>query len=352
MFRTGSGLGRAAQRCFEALQAEGAGPVAVDLSGLFDQVDIEVSVPLQDFPHAKQGTLILFANPPEVERALLGLGLRRWHDWHIIGAWAWELPVAPENWRRQEKMMSEIWAPSRFVASAFEARFTKPVRIVPHHVPLPPRGAAPSERDELHVLTIADARSSLERKNPITAVNMFRAAFPADYPARLTVKCRNLPLFPGYAARLQDAVAGDPRIHLASTTLSDTEQAAMLATADIVLSPHRSEGFGLNLAEAMAAGKCVIASGWSGNMDFMDDSSAVLLPFTLVRVEDPTNVYTLDTATYWAEPDFVAGVSALQTLAAEPAGRRAIGERARQIVSERLGTAVYREVLNWTATKT
>ena len=87
MFSTGNGLGRAAQGCYPALVREGFDPVAADLSALFGQSDVEPCVPLGLLEPASGGTLILYANPPEVERALMGLGLRRWHDWHIIGAW-------------------------------------------------------------------------------------------------------------------------------------------------------------------------------------------------------------------------------------------------------------------------
>lgn len=344
MFRTGSGLGRAAQRCYEALEQEGAGPIAVDLSALYNQADLAPSVPLQPFPDAKRGTLVLYANPPEVERALMGLGLRRWHDWRIIGAWVWELPVAPAEWQRQANMVSEIWAPSRFVADAFEARYDRPVRIVPHHVPVPP-GRPAQANAKLQVLVIADARSSLERKNPVAAIGMFRAAFPADYPAELTVKCRNLLLFPDQAARIREAIGDDPRIRLADETLTDAAQAALLDGTDILLSPHRSEGFGLNLAEAMAAGKCVVATGWSGNVDFMDETAAALLPYKLVPAADPTGVYMAGSGALWAEPDFAAGVAALQALGSGPARRRSMGEKARQLVAQRLGTGAYRTAL-------
>ena len=345
MFRTGNGLGRAAKSCFEALKAQGANPIAVDLSGLFAQVDLATSVPLQLLPRTQRGTLILCANPPEVERALTGLGLRRWHQWRIVGVWAWELPIAPEEWRRQEKMVSEIWAPSRFVADAFKAQFKKPVYTVPHYVPVPARMTTSLRGGPLHVLTIADARSSLKRKNPVAAVRMFRTAFEGHLSAKLTVKCRNLSLFPDDAARLVSAADGDPRIHFVDKTLTDIEMSTLLETADIILSPHRSEGFGLNLAEALALGKCVIATGWSGNLQFMQNDAARLLPYSLVPVQDPTNAYRFETRAHWAEPDFAAGVKALQELAANPVEREAMGARARQMISNELGTAVYLNTL-------
>lgn len=346
MFCTGSGLGRAAQGCYKALQSEGLSPIAVDLSEMFHQVDSEAGVPLAPFPVSKRGTVILFANPPEVERALMGLGLRRWHAWNIIGAWVWELPIAPAAWQRQAVMMSEIWAPSRYAAAAFSPQYDRPVKVVPHHVPVSADTAKPKASHlPLRILAIADARSSLERKNLLTAIRMFRAAFDSDERVELIAKCRNLSLFPAHAAKLKAAAHGDARIHLLDQTLDAAGQDALIQSADILLSPHRSEGFGLNLAEAMAAGKCVIATGWSGNVDFMPEGAATLLPFTLVPVVDSTGVYLPEENAMWAEPEFEAGIAALKALAADAEMRSRMGERARAAISELLGTRQIRNAL-------
>jgi glycosyltransferase involved in cell wall biosynthesis len=345
MFRTGNGLGRAARGCYHALRAEGLDPVAVDLSGLFNQAELAPAVPLGCLDDRRRGTLILFANPPEVERALMGLGLRRWQDWRIIGAWAWELPVAPPEWARLTRFVSEIWAPSRFVSDAFAAAYDRPVQTVPHHIAATQQMMAASDERPLQILTLADARSSLERKNPLAAIRMFQAAFPDQSATRLTVKCRNLDLFPDHARTLQDTIDADPRISLMDETLCDDSLGRLYGESDIVLSTHRSEGFGVHLAEAMAAGKCVIATGWSGNLEFMSDDSAVLLPYRLMPVRDSTGVYSPLDGAEWAEADFDAGVSALRLLASDPARRQALGERARRSVSQRLSPAAYWQAL-------
>lgn len=349
MFRTGNGLGRAARACFEALQAEGMNPVAVDLSSILRQVDLETSIPLETLVQKNRGTLIVFSNPPELERALLCLGLRRWHNWRIIGAWAWELPSAPRAWQRQTRFVSEIWAPSQFVAKAFEARYNRPVRVVPHFVP--PAEQENSDQgtgDNVHpvrVLTLADARSSLVRKNPAAAVRMFRAAFPGTAPAELVVKCRNLSLFPAYASELREAVNGDTRIRILDETLSEADHHALLNRSNIVLSAHRSEGFGLHLAEAMAQGKSVVATGWSGNLEFMSETSSMLLPYTLRPVVDRTGVYASDPDMTWADAEFDAAVEALRKLGEDTDLRERLGRAARAAISTRLGSAAYREAL-------
>lgn len=354
MFRTGNGIGRAAQSCFDALRLEGFSPKAVDTSTLLNQAHLVPEIPLSQLDPKLPGTLILFANPPEIERCLMALGLRRWHRWRIIGAWAWETTVAPAHWRRQTSFVSEIWAPSRFVAQAFEIAYDKRVHNVPHFIKaaadgdiskINQDGSGQLRANEIHIMTLADARSSLTRKNPVAAVRMFRAAFPDGAAARLTVKCRSLDLFPGYAAELRTAAQGDPRIHLVDGTLTETEHAALMDSCDILLSPHRSEGFGLPLAEAMAAGKCVIATGWSGNMEFMAECGAIVLPFSLVPVKDPTGVYPADPGAVWAEPLMDAGVEALRSLARDPTRRILLGQQARRAISETLHTSFYRTAL-------
>ena len=344
MFRTGNGVGRAAVSCLEALQREGFNPVNVDLSARFNQADLETHLPLAAFPGGAQGTLILVANPPEVPAALKSLGLRRWHNWRIIASWVWELPVAPEAWRSAEKFVSEIWVPSRFVADAFAGRFDRPVKVVPHFTALTALSPA-SVNETLSILTLADARSSLERKNPLASVRMFKAAFGESPQAELTIKCRNLDLYPDYAAELLQSIGGDPRIHLIRETLHADAHAELLQACDVLLSPHRAEGFGVPLAEAMALGKYVIATGWSGNTDFMDAGCAVLLPGKLIPAVDSTGVYAPIPGAVWAEPDFEAGVEALRAAASTPERRHAFRAAGPAAVAARLGSRAYLDAI-------
>jgi glycosyltransferase involved in cell wall biosynthesis len=115
-----------------------------------------------------------------------------------------------------------------------------------------------------------------------------------------------------------------------------------MAASDIVLSLHRSEGFGLVPAEAMLLGKPVIATGWSGNMDFMDATSAALVGYRLVPTEDPRQVYH---GASWAEPDQRDAVAHLRRLADDAAERRALGCRARAMATDRLGAGPLADAL-------
>lgn len=347
MFRTGSGLGRAALSCFEALEAEGYSPRAVDLSAAFNQVDTDETVPCSEMSPASSGTVIIFANPPELERALMTLGLRRWHNWRIIGAWSWEFATAPAAWAQHERYVSEIWAPSAFVAEGFSAAYNRPVHNVPHFIQVLPPSSDPAATTyrPLSVLALADGRSSLERKNILASVRIFKEALPPPFPAELVIKCRNLQVAPRHADALREQIKGDSRIRLIDVTLNHKDQSALVDQCDILLSPHRCEGFGVHLAEAMARGKCVIATGWSGNLEFMWEENAALIPYTLVPVADAAGIYPEMPGAVWAEPDIAAAVAALADLAQNPEKRRRMGAAARTAVARRLSPEAYRLAL-------
>lgn len=193
-------------------------------------------------------------------------GLRSRDRWRFIGAWSWEFATSPETSARQARYVSEIRAPSLFVAGGFKAQYDRPVLNLPHHVPVAATclaNAEPADRP-LRVLALEDGRSSHERKNILSCVQIFQDALPAPFPAELVIKCRNLDIAPAYLEALRGVVRGDARIRLVHATLGHAELARLLDQCGILLSPHRSEGFRVHLAEAMARGKCVIATGWCG----------------------------------------------------------------------------------------
>lgn len=355
MFRTYNGIGRAAKLCYEALAADGHAPLAVDLSETFFQAEQPPSVPLSDMPRTRNGTLILYANGPETQRALIALGLRRWHNWTVIGSWAWELGVAPNDWARAANHLSAIWAPSEFVRTAITPGPHKPVYRVPHHVALADdiqrrQGRFHNPEHIVQIAALADGRSSFKRKNVLGAAEIFRRAFPDDPDVRFNVKCRNLSMFPEYHQMLRAMAAEDPRIQLIEGDLSEADQQSFLFDNDILLSAHRAEGFGLTLAESMAAGRAVVATGWSGNIDFMTPDSAMLVPYKLVPVDDPAGAYIDYGHAKWAEPDIGEAVQMLRALREQPELRARMGHAARDTIAQTLPQSVYSQALNRLAT--
>jgi len=343
-----SGLGEGARVMLRALDYLAMPNWAVDIGDLLPGASHEIAVSLCQPPPA--GTpLVLHVNPPMLPLVLLRLPRALIRERRLIGYWAWELPVAPTEWRAAARLMHEIWVPSQFTATAIEPLLPGRVRVVPHPLAVAPPMCSAMGRadfgfpaDAVVVLVSMSLASSLERKNPFGAIAAFRAAF-GDRPDRLLVLKIGYPEhFPTDFERITAAVAGAPNIRIDTRTLSQHDRHALTAASDIVLSLHRSEGFGLVPAEAMLLGKPVIATGWSGNMQFMDATSAALVGYRLVASRDPREVYR---DSRWAEPDQEEAVAELRRLADDPSERVALGERGRHRALVRLGAAPLEEAL-------
>jgi glycosyltransferase involved in cell wall biosynthesis len=293
--------------------------------------------------------LLLHVNAPLLPWALLRLPRSLVRRRRVIGYWAWELPVVPESWGAGLPFVHEIWAPSQFTADAFRAWVPSAsgvvVRVVPHPVAVRPPEPAALDRTAFGlppgaviVLVSFSLASSNVRKNPRGAIAAFRAAFGDRADRLLLLKIGDPEHFPAEFAALQGEVAGSGNIRLETRTLPRADSHALTACADIVLSLHRSEGFGLVPAEAMLLSRPVVATGWSGNMQFMDADSAALVGYRLVEARDPRGVFEAPGAV-WAEPDVAEAAAALRALADDPAARVALGRRGQAHARVCLGTA-------------
>jgi len=295
--------------------------------------------PRNDPPEAA-AAWIFHLNPPELLAELAVMGPRR-----LIGPrygyWAWELPRAPLAWIRDAALVDEVWAPSRYTAESLKGA-KPPVRVVPHPLFVDDyRGVAPAaRRAAFQAVALFDFNSSAARKNPEGAIEAFRRAFGDDPSAELTVKTQNGRSFPDLLGRLR-ARAG-PNVSVIDETWPYPRVKALIAGADVLISLHRAEGFGLSPAEAMALGCPVIATGFSGVLDFMDEANAILVPYRLVPVDDPQRIYK---GQVWADPDLAAAAEALRRLAADPGLRRRLAEAGRLAVAERLSPQAWFESL-------
>nr|WP_246504175.1 glycosyltransferase [Plastoroseomonas arctica] len=160
---------------------------------------------------------------------------------------------------------------------------------------------------------MADSRSSFTRKNPAAAIAAFRAAFHGSDAARLIVKLNGSG---PEVDTLRDGLRDLPHVTVIDTFLNEEGLARLYRSADVLLSLHRAEGFGLPMLEAMAHGLPVIGTGWSGNMDFMTEANSLLVPYRLVPVEDNAAIYS---GSVWAEPDVAAAAEMLARLSGDPA---------------------------------
>ncbi len=268
----------------------------------------------------------------------------------VIGMWAWELPVVPHNWSYGARFTHEIWACSRFTADALEHLAPGRVRVVPHPlaaVSLPVEGVRADfglPEDRLVVLTVFNLSSSMARKNPLGAIAAFRAAFGDSEGHMFVLKLSGTEDYQKDLSLIREVIGDAPNIRLMTQTLPEARLRGLIAAADIVLSLHRSEGFGLIPATAMLLERPVVATGWSGNLDFMSAESAALVPYRLIPAVDPRGTYQLRGAA-WAEPDFDDSVAWLRRLAGSAGLRASMGVAAKAYATEKLGAAPLLEAL-------
>lgn len=224
-----------------------------------------------------------------------------------IGFWHWELPDFPDEWMDGFRFVNEIWAPSSFVVDSIAIKSPVPVVRIPHGIEV--RIAEARERSYFDLperaflfLTMYDVNSHKERKNPIGAIQAFKQAFdPDNVSVGLVVKINNLNRNPDEEILLKDMISDYRNIYLIKDTLSRNDVNALLQVTDCYISLHRSEGFGLGLAEAMYLGKPVIGTNWSANTDFMRHTNSCLVDYELVQIGKDYGQYK--SYQYWAEPD-------------------------------------------------
>lgn len=329
------GVSEAARLTLSGLRAAGLSPVAHDLRSLFDAGGGR-STP---FPvNAPGGVWMLHINALEGVAALAALEPQAWRGRYRIGYWAYELPLLPKHWVKAAAAFHEIWTPSGFVAeAALAAGIKTPLRVMPHPVSL---GVVRGRRSraklgwregDLVVLAIGDLLSSAARKNLIGAIKIYCAAFPEAGTAQLVVKTQSDQAHPKFEQLARSAAMSRSDITFISERISQEDVASLIASCDVLLSPHRAEGFGLSLAEAFMAGVPALATGWSGNLEFMSNLPELLIRHTMTPVHDPYNVYTAQNLA-WAEPDMDDAATKLRALAASVELRRSLAARGRSAV--------------------
>lgn len=222
-----------------------------------------------------------------------------------IGFWPWELPEWPRLWSHAPCLMDELWASTTFTASAYRRSTYVPVRQVPMAVDVDATDGL--GRDAFGLPTDCflfgysfDGHSSFSRKNPEGSLNAFRLAFPeGDERVGLVLKGLRVSDRPEWR-RLERLAAQDPRIVLISASLPRGVLLDLYRAIDCFVSLHRSEGFGRNIAECMLLGKPVIATNYSGNVDFTHEGSAALVDANLQRIGD--GEYPFGVGQFWADP--------------------------------------------------
>ena len=320
------GIGEAARLLLRGIEASGV-PHATfayekTLSRQWHELDVSAdTVPVYD-------TNLICVNADQLPAFTFDVGPEFFHDRYSIGMWFWELSAFPERLHEAFDIVQEVWVASDFIRGAVAAETDLPVLTVPLPVetrddPGEPPALVPTDR--FLFLFSFDFLSVFDRKNPLGALEAFRRAFEPEEGPVLLLKSINGEHALRELEQLRYAARDRNDILVVDEYVSAPEKDALTASCDCYVSLHRSEGFGLTMAEAMAWGKPVIATAYSGNLEFMDDKNSYLVPYESGETRKTSKPYP--PGLEWAEPDLDQAARLMRHVYQNPEEAREKGAR-------------------------
>lgn len=329
------GMGEHVRCTYRAMRSVAMRPAVTDIYKLVPPDTDEIKEFASVCTDRPSDINIFHINGNEVEQSLAHLGAKnRWNGYKIIYP-AWELSRYPKEWAVQLDYFDEIWAPSWFIKESIGSACRKPVI----HMPLASEVVLTSllsrryfgipEMDYIF-LFFFDVRSFATRKNPHAVIDSFRRLLAARPYAKvkLILKVNGAEMAPDVMRQLHESLEDlTSRVIVLRQLMTDNEVKNLVRCCDCFVSLHRSEGFGRGLSEAMALGKPVIATGYSGNMEFMNPEVSFPVAYKLIPLREAE--YPHWESQVWADADVEMAVHHMIGLIDEPEAGRVLGKKAR-----------------------
>lgn len=340
------GLGEAARGNHRALLAAGI-PVSIyNFNKTLNDDVRESSYPVN----------IVQINPDNLPIFLSGKGAIFLKNKFNIAYWAWETSEFPDTYKPFFSFFNEIWVPSRYCMEVISKKSPIPVVCVPHCIDINNWGLEEEPLSDIPELEIRkgtfifmfsfDFNSQMFRKNPLAVIEAFRTAFGSNNPnVTLLIKISSSKYHQEDYVQFQKQAANDNSIIIYEKTLEREAFAQLLNRCDCYISLHHSEGFGLGMAEAMALGKPVIATAYSGNMQFMNINNSFLVKYKLTEIKE--NKGPFEKGSFWADPDVHHASELMKEVYSNKAKRTLVAEQGRVDILQHFSvTAVAKHIKN------
>ena len=304
-FRAELGIGEAGRLLVSALDAVNVPRATI---GFDRTLSRQAHAFDDDGPHAARfGINISCVNADQTAVAAAEFGPSFSRGRYRIGYWFWEVEQFPDTMFQAFKYVDEVWAATPFVQSAVAQANQAPVTLMPLPI-LPPvvdpavtRASFGLPAERYMFLFVFDCLSVIERKNPMGVIKAFSRAFKTEEGPILVIKSINGDRRRNDLERLRLCAQNRPDIVLSDGYVPPTAKNSLINACDCYVSLHRSEGLGLTMAEAMALGKPVIATAYSGNLSFMTPDNSFLIDYTMTAIPEGSAPYPAGTP--WADPD-------------------------------------------------
>lgn len=318
-FKSSSGLGESARLYAKSQLRKGYTVICLDITHAMHQRDdflheVDGIVPFHNREKLiNPGTIVIHANPPQFQLVLISLGKKFLHNKRIVAYWAWEVETLPMSWISGLQHVDMIEVPSMFVQRTIQKYTKKQVVVVPHEIMIPVQKKTKFMTDGIiRCLYCFDIGSGMNRKNPQAVLRAFIEAFPHG-GAELTLKVSGAAANKEKMQKFKEQCDRIQNVHIITDILDRDNMSNLYLNHDIYLSLHRSEGYGLTIREAMLHGLHIVATGWSGNMDFMYGKLAHPVPYHLIEIKEYEGPLK-GIKGKWAEADITEAVQILRKL--------------------------------------
>lgn len=293
---------------------------------------------------------IIDINANEIPAAIKKLSPNSLFNKYNIAFWVWELESFPQKWSPSFTCFDELWSPSAFSARAIQARTSLPVTIMPHAIHIDHIDKAYSRNDfGLHpnsfvFLFVFSLQSAFERKNPHAVITAFRKAFRGfdGKKVNLVLKISGTSRHRWAYDEILKAGQGLP-LTIIDYPVTSGALYRLMSLADCYVSLHRSEGFGLTMAEAMFLGKPCIATAYSGNMDFMNEDNSFPVNYTMKKIE--TSVGPYKNGNEWADADINHAADLMRFVYEHRDAAATIGMRGAHTIREKFSPQAIASIL-------
>ena len=333
-FESEKGVGEAARASVRALKAV---PIPHVLNNVTDSGSWNRERSSSNYGDANPHPVnLLHVNADQVPMVASQLGDAYFRGRYNIGYWFWELSHFPEEWSSSFEYFDEVWVGSNFVLDAISR--VSPIPVVRMPLALRERADKVGRGDRSNLglsaesfvfVFMFDFHSFIARKNPLGLIEAFKMAFSDEDDVWLILKSAHSGTNAADFEAVKAAATG-AKIKLVDTVLSEGETTALLSMCDCYVSLHRSEGFGLPIAEAMSLGKPVIVTAYSGNMDFTTPSNSLLVKYRLVELDLDYGPYKK--GSFWADPNLDHAAELMRYAYENRDASNAVGRRAREDV--------------------
>jgi glycosyltransferase involved in cell wall biosynthesis/cyclopropane fatty-acyl-phospholipid synthase-like methyltransferase len=306
-----SGYGQAARAYVHALHRAGINLSVVDLNRHEKQVHDELIEGLLNRPLTADFHLF-HGIPPQWARLAFRMS-------NAIGMTVWETDAMPTQWRNALSHVLEVWLPCQFNVSTFSRELRNPVFKLPHAIlPTDFNGSVPEPNHFLRVgekdFVFYSIFEWQDRKSPQGVIEAFLRAFPQPTNAVLILKANHqaAALAERALCEARQKINSEARVLLRCEAWGDAEIEALHRRGDCYVSLHRGEGWGYPLFEAARRGTPVVATNYSGPLDYLSHENHYLVRCAVSPVRQPYVYY--HPRMNWAEPDFMHAAELLRAV--------------------------------------